>query len=151
MADLRQWLHDARLGDVHTYIQSGNIVIDHPAKLDVASLVRDAITTGSGLDVPVLVRSAKELTDLVACNPYDDDGPRVHVSFLDTAPDRALLEGASEQDWSPEEYTVLGRDVYLHLPHGMGKSFMVPRLKFLKDATTRNWNTVLALVEMSTR
>ena len=42
----------------------------------------------------------------------------------------------------------MGRDVFLHVPDGMGRSAMVPRLALVKGATVRNWNTVQRLVAM---
>jgi uncharacterized protein (DUF1697 family) len=70
------------------------------------------------------------------------------VSFLADVPDAVATKTANASDWAPEEFTMVGREVYLHLPEGMGRSVMVPRLKLIKNATTRNWNTVLALVDL---
>jgi uncharacterized protein (DUF1697 family) len=149
MADLQAWLNDAGFGEVRTYIQSGNVVIEHPAKIDVVTRVHDAIAQNSGFDVPVIVRTARELSAVVASNPYPGVEPtRLHVSFLQRAPDDATVKLAAEDDWRPERFNVVGRDVYLHLPDGMGQSVMVPKLKLIKNATTRNWNTVLALVDL---
>ena len=150
MADLADWLVDAGFTKVRTYIQSGNVVLDHSPRQDVASSVRQLIAERAGLDVAVVVRSASELRDVVARNPYLGAEPtQLHVSFLDAALDPAALLKARQRDWSPEEFTVDDRVVYLHLPHGMGQSVMVPRLTMLKRATTRNWNTVLALRDLA--
>jgi uncharacterized protein (DUF1697 family) len=149
MADLQAWLSDAGFKEVRTYIQSGNVVFDHLAKIDVVTRVHDAIAENSGFDVPVIVRTAHELSALVASNPYLGVEPtQLHVSFLPSAPDDAALKVAANDDWRPEEFSVVGRDVYLHLPDGMGKSVMAPKLKLIKNATTRNWNTVLALSDL---
>ena len=152
MADLRSWLRAAGVEVISTYIQSGNVVIEHAPKFEVASRVHDAIEEHSGFDVPVIVRTASELSAIVAANPFPGVEPtRLHVSFLADAPDAAAKEAAAAQEWTPEEFTVVGREVFLHLPEGMGRSVMVPRLKLIKSATTRNWNTVLALVELADR
>ena len=149
MADLRAWLDAAGFTDVRTYIQSGNVVVEHETKLDVASRVHDAIEEHSGLDVPVIVRTSQELSAIVAANPYHGVEPtRLHVSFLADVPDAVATKTANASDCAPEEFTMVGREVYLHLPEGMGRSVMVPRLKLIKNATTRNWNTVLALVDL---
>jgi len=150
MADLAGWLEDAGFTGVRTYIQSGNVVLDHPPRQDVAASVRQVIAERAHIDVAVVVRSSQELRDIVARNPYLGVEPtQLHVSFLDAAPDPAALLTASQRDWSPEEFSVEDRVVYLHLPHGMGRSVMVPRLAMLKNATTRNWNTVAALRELA--
>jgi uncharacterized protein (DUF1697 family) len=89
------------------------------------------------------------MKSVVAANPYQGaESTHLHVSFLDSAPDKTLLAKIRSDQWLPEEYTVIGREVYLHLPNGMGRSVMVPRLKLIKDATTRNWNTVLAMKKL---
>lgn len=152
MANLRAWLSGVGFQNVHTYIQSGNVVIEHAKRVDVAARVHDAIEQNSGLDVPVIVRSVEEMSGVVASNPYPGMEPtRLVVSFLHTTPDDAALHAAAVGDWRPEAFTVVGRDVYLFLPSGVGRSLMVPRLTLIKSATTRNWNTVLALVDLANR
>jgi uncharacterized protein (DUF1697 family) len=149
MNKLTAWLEEAGFTSVTTYIQSGNVIVNHRARRDVATAVREVITQHTGWDIPVIVRSAEEMRNIVGANPYPDAGPKeLHVSFLDAVPDDAVLLTARADEWLPEEFTLNGREVYLHLPQGMGKSVMVPRLKLLKGATTRNWNTVLALNDM---
>jgi uncharacterized protein (DUF1697 family) len=68
----------------------------------------------------------------------------LHVSFLDAAP--TVVYGLVDtQRWLPEEFTVIGRDIYLHVPDGIGRLVAAPRLIAIKNCTTRNWNTVLKL------
>jgi uncharacterized protein (DUF1697 family) len=149
MANLTSWLEAAGFTSVETYIQSGNVVLGHDARCDVKKLVRDTIAEHTGWDVRVLVRSVAEMRSVVAANPYPGaESTQLHVSFLDEAPDEAALALNRSDEWLPEEYTVISREVYLHLPDGMGRSVMVPRLKLIKDATTRNWNTVLAMKKL---
>ena len=146
MVNLTSWLEAAGFTSVETYIRSGNVVLGHDQRCDVKCLVHDTIAEHTGWDVRVLVRSAAEMQSVVAANPYPGaESTHLHVSFLDSAPDEALLATNRSDEWLPEEYTVIGREVYLHLPNGMGRSVMVPRLKLIKDATTRNWNTVVAM------
>ncbi len=153
MSDLTDWLTDVGFTSVRTYIHSGNVVIEHSKAHDVGHLVHQVIAERARLDITVLVRSARELREVVARNPYATDTAtpaQLHVSFLDDAPPTAP-SGARRDGWLPEEFTISDRCVYLFLPHGMGRSVMVPRLALLKSATTRNWNTVLALSELASR
>ena len=167
MADLARWLEEVGFTSVRTYIQSGNVVLEHAAPRvgarvaasadatndatdDVARLVHQTIVERCGLDVKVMVRSALELRQVVDANPYVGASPtQLHVSFFDQPPDASTMARLQALDFSPEEFTPAGRTIYLHLPHGMGRSAMVPRLRVLKDATTRNWNTVLALCDLA--
>ena len=152
MAALADWLRVAGFSSVTTYIQSGNVVLEHSRAVDVGAVVHRAIIEHTGHDIRVLVTSATELREIVDANPYDGLSPtQLHVSFFEHAPDASVLARLAATDWSPEEFSVAGRVLYLHLPHGMGRSVMVPRLTVLKEATTRNWNTVLALSELASR
>jgi len=55
-------------------------------------------------------------------------------------------------DYSPDEFFIKGREVYLHCPGGYGKtklsnSFFEKKLGV--KTTTRNWNTVATLVDLA--
>ncbi len=148
MADLKTWLESAGFTSITTYIQSGNVVLEHGARVNVQALVRDAIVEHTGWNIAVIVRSASEMRHVVTANPYPGVEPtKLHVSFLDTPP-QDIDATLDTLRWLPEEFTVVGRDVYLHVPNGMGQSIMAPRLTAIKGATTRNWNTVLKLLEL---
>lgn len=150
MGDLRTWLQDSGLHDVRTYIHSGNAVVEHAATTHVAGVVHDAIERASGLDVPVIVRTATEFTSVLAASPFKEGTlAHWHVAFLEHPPEAAALLATHQRDWQQEEFEVIGREVYLYLPDGLGRSAMVQRLALLKHATIRNWNTVQALGKMA--
>ena len=156
MASLRAGLEAAGCHGVATYVQSGNVVATPPADAgrDVAGWLEHTIGEIAGFDVPVVVRSATELKQTVAHNPYPQaGGTLLHVVFCsaEPAPFAADLDALA-----PEHATVHGSDVYLHLPNGMGRA-QLPTLvdKELRRAgivgTARNWNTVQRLLEMAVR
>ncbi len=86
MADLRALFGQEGYGDVRTYVQSGNIVLDSTAT--AAELEREAaalISQRFGFDVPVVVRTGRQLAAVVKRNPLGDvadDPKRYQVSFL---------------------------------------------------------------------
>ena len=90
MADLRALFGEAGYADVRTYVQSGNIVLESTAK--PAELEREAaalISERFGFDVPVVVRTARQLAAVVKLNPLGDvadDPKRYQVSFLTEKP-----------------------------------------------------------------
>ena len=59
------------------------------------------------------------------------------------------MDGAS---FLPDEFRLLGREVYLHCPNGYGKT-KINNAFFERtlgvSATTRNWKTVTTLATMS--
>ena len=153
MTDLRDICESAGCTDVLTYIQSGNVVFSHAtASADmVEKALRRALADATGRDIPVMVRSRAHLQRIVDKNPYPKAAPKaLHVAFLAAAPDAAVAKAFDRAKYAPEEFFVAGRDVYLHLPNGVGTSKLVPALTArLPAATVRNWNTVQKLLQMA--
>ncbi|HEX5095832.1 MAG TPA: DUF1697 domain-containing protein [Acidimicrobiia bacterium] len=153
MSDLRDICAGAGCTDVATYIQSGNVVFSHStASADsVASMLERALQQATGRDVAVMVRSRAQLQKVVDKNPYKNAEPQtLHVAFLAAAPAAAAINAFDRAKYAPEEFVVAGRDVYLHLPNGVGKTKLLPPLTAkLPAATVRNWNTVQKLLEMA--
>jgi uncharacterized protein (DUF1697 family) len=153
MAALRAELEAAGCTDVATYIQSGNVVLTlPPQKAD--DWLASTISEIAGFDVAVVVRTARQLATTVNRNPYPDaSGSKLHVVFYDTAPKWVTTFDLTP--FEPEHCRLVGRDLYLSLPNGMGRAVLPVALereaKRRKDAavgTARNWNTVLTLATM---
>jgi uncharacterized protein (DUF1697 family) len=159
MTDLRAIYEELGHHDVVTYVQSGNVVSRTNARSAAAvqRAVRGAIAQDLGLDVEVVVRTPRELRAILDGNPYLRVRPRpdpktLHVTFLATKPDAALVRALDEQAFAPDEFRVVGRDVYVSCPGGYGRTkinntWFERRLQVA--ATTRNWNTVNKLAEMA--
>lgn len=155
MADLRRHLEDLGCTDVATYIQSGNVVLTPPAiERPLDDWLSEQIGALAGYSVPTITRTARELDAVVAHNPYPSaSGTMLHVVFFAGQPARALLDGLDA--FAPEECTLVGCDLYLHLPNGMGRALLNVALdKAVKrqraaPGTARNWNTVLKLQQMA--
>jgi uncharacterized protein (DUF1697 family) len=136
--------------DVRTYVQSGNVVYSGPK--NVATSLEQSLRTDLGVRSPVLVRSGGELAAVVAAKPYAADGKAVSVTFLGARPQRAALAGVDPAGYGTDEFVVIGSEIYLHTPSGYGRSKLNNAFwerKLSTVATTRNWNTVLALAEMT--
>ncbi len=158
MASVRATLEAAGCGEVRTYIQSGNAVFRHE-ETDEAGLRDDleaAIGATAGFAVPVVLRTADEWAATVAANPYPaagTDPKALHVVFLSAAPADGGLEALDLARFAPEELTLLGRELHLFLPGGMGRSKLAAALTdrtLGAVATARNWTTVLKLQAMLT-
>ena len=156
MASLRATLEAAGCAEVRTYIQSGNAVFRHD-EADEASLrelLEAAIAETAGFAVPVVLRTAAEWEATVAANPYSAGGtdPKaLHVVFLLEPPASGALDALDLDRFAPEELTVVGREVHLLLPDGIGRSKLAAALtdrKLGAVATVRNWNTVVKLQAM---
>jgi uncharacterized protein (DUF1697 family) len=156
MPALRTLVESLGHTDVETYLQSGNVVFT-PAKggRDVAAGLERAIAEATGHDVPVLVRTGKELAQVVKANPYPVDDPtKVVVAFLGEEIEPAELGLAELESYAPDELTRIGRELYVSVPNGQGTSKLMLALTKPRQptiVTVRNWRTVEALAEMTAR
>jgi uncharacterized protein (DUF1697 family) len=84
----------------------------------------------------------------------DLEPKQLHVTYL-SAPATPDRFAAIRQDaFLPEEFRLGDRALYLYAPNGLGRSKLAeqlskPRITKGVTATTRNWNTVVKLVEMT--
>jgi uncharacterized protein (DUF1697 family) len=88
-------------------------------------------------------------------NPFvkgKKDPTKLHVTFLAENPARAKVSKLDPERAEPDEFRVVGRQVYLHCPNGYGRSKLT-NAYFEKQlgvpATTRNWRTVTKLGELT--
>jgi uncharacterized protein (DUF1697 family) len=158
METLREIYVKAGFAKVRTYVQSGNVVFEStqedPSVL--SKRIEFHIEQTCGYAVPVFIRKAHELQEILAGNPFlngrNEDPSKLHVTFLY----QSLLETV----WSklvtprdiPDEFARGEFAIYLFCPNGYGKtklsnSFFERKLGVL--ATTRNWKTVNALYKMA--
>jgi len=154
MAALRDTCTSVGCEDVVTYIQSGNVVLKSKLTADeLRTALEGAIAGEFGFSPAVMIRTAKEISAVVDRNPFaGSDDKAVHVGFLHAAPDAATKKCLGAIDCAPEELTVVGRDIYLHLPNGMGRAALPVQMERClrpTPVTVRNWRTVTKLVELS--
>ncbi|HEX6657102.1 MAG TPA: DUF1697 domain-containing protein [Ilumatobacter sp.] len=141
---------------VSTYIQSGNVVFE--AKRDEAAVtaaLRKVLTEKHGLNVPVVVRSAREMDRLADSHPGLNAGvePRyLHIVFLDKKVEQAHVHRVDGARFDPDTFAVDGREIYVTYPNGSGRSKLTIEVferAFGVTATARNVNTVRALVKLA--
>ena len=149
---------EAGCDDVRTYIQSGNVLFraDPVLAENIPSLISASILSSHGYRVPVIIRTAGELQDVVKANPFADTGAetdRLLVLFLADLPDPAHVEALDPNRSPGDEFAVLGREVYLHCPNGVARSKLTTSYfdsKLSTTSTARNWRTVGKLLELAT-
>jgi uncharacterized protein (DUF1697 family) len=158
MADLRRALETSGLESVETYLRSGNVAFDSEEENRSRLLGRleELLAAEFGFDIPVVVVTAEDLTRVVDANPYAEpaaaDPTKVHVTFLEPMPAPSAWQDMEAQDFGDETFELGETWVYLHLPNGMGRASLpgaVERAVGDAVATTRNWRTVLRLVELA--
>lgn len=158
MKDLCAMAAELGFDEVSSYIQSGNLLLrsDRGAEA-VGVAVGDGIAERFGFRCAATVRSASQLAAVVAASPYAaiaTDHTHLHVTFLIApatgADAMASLAGLDLPSYAPETLQVVGEEVHLHLPNGIGRSRLATDLAKRKHAvngTTRNWRTVSELAD----
>ncbi|WP_199546876.1 DUF1697 domain-containing protein [Streptomyces sp. N35] len=159
MAELRTLLTGLGYGEVRTHLQSGNAFFtavkgDEQA---LAAKISAAIEQHFGFPVDCLVRDHTYLRNVADACPFpaaDLEPKQLHVTYLSRQPDPERYAGLDQAPFLPEEFRLGDRCVYLYAPDGLGRSKLgetLSRPKLTKGmiATTRNWNTVTKLVELT--
>lgn len=152
MAELRALLSGLGYTGVATLLNSGNAVFyaprGRPAKhaADIAA----AISRQLKVEVPVIVKSASELSAIIAENPINagaEEHPRLLVAFAQDAGALSSLEAIASLVVPPERFSVGKYAAYFFRATGMLESKAGKALlgKAGKSATTRNWATILKL------
>jgi uncharacterized protein (DUF1697 family) len=156
MAELKSICESLGFTDVHTYLQSGNVVLRSRSASGVGAKIEQGLRSSAEMDVKVIVRTPAELRAVIDATPFDDgsdrDPSRTVVAFLDGVPAPEKLDALEKLRRPDEELHPRGREIYAHFPSGINDSKLAAALtdkKLGTACTVRNWNTVLALMEIS--
>lgn len=157
MSELAELYESLGFEKVRTYLQSGNVVFSHAGKetATVTLKIEKALKQRLGLEVTVFTRNSDELRNVVSRNPFAEENlSKLHVTFLRTRPVNLPMDKLNALRDRYEEFAIKSREVYLFLPNGIGRSKLsnnfLERMLGIK-ATTRNWNTVTALLDLATQ
>jgi uncharacterized protein (DUF1697 family) len=159
MADLRTLMEGLGHDGVRTYLQSGQAVFtpDHGDEESLAAELTRAIEQRYGFTVDVIVRDHAYLKAIADACPFpaaDLEPKQLHVTYFSAPVDEDRFAAIDRDAHLPEEFRLGDRALYLYAPNGLGRSKLAealsrPRLTKGIVATTRNWNTVLKLVELT--
>lgn len=160
MEALRALYESLKLRDAQTYVQSGNVIFrtDERGIARLTKRIEDGIERKFGFRADVILRTAAEMGDVVARNPFAKrrgiEPSKLLVSFLATDPGAEAREKVLQIQCDPEEMRIDDREVYIYFPNGIGRSKLsLARLeKTLKvPGTGRNWNSVTKMLDMAER
>lgn len=159
MPELRTVLGELGHSDIATHLQSGNAAFrsEDEDENALAAALEQALHQRFGFSVGCIVRSGSYLAAVADACPFpaaELEGRQLHVTYLDRAVDPERLAALDAQAYLPEAFGLGDRCVYLYAPDGLGRSKLAaalarPQLTKGLTATTRNWNTVAKLVEMT--
>lgn len=155
MARLREVMEAAGYGRVRTWIQSGNLLIDtQETAAQAAARVRSLIRQEIGPDLAVIARSAQEIRQVLADNPFQDasdDPARVFYAFFENPPGKEALDTQRARDFGDNRLVVTAHAAYMYIPADYTKASLnaaVVEKAAAVAVTMRNGNTLRKLVEM---
>lgn len=161
MAELKQLFQGMGLSSVKTYIQSGNVLFKSDEDAEVlGKKIEDSIEKAFGFPVPVILRTDKELEDIVINCPFSKEqilsaqstceGESFYVSLMLKSPLQENLQVLDKYKSENEEYVIKGKEVFLLFRYSIRKSKVASNLHRLAvPSTVRNWKTINKLVTIA--
>ncbi|MFF7970977.1 DUF1697 domain-containing protein [Streptomyces sp. NPDC007905] len=159
MADLRTLMTGLGHDGVRTHLQSGQAVFttDHGDEESLAAELARAIEERFGFPVDVIVRDHAYLRAVAEACPFpaaELEARQLHLTYFSAPVTPERFAGIDPDAHLPEEFRLGDRCLYLYAPQGLGRSKLAEVLSRRSTkgviATSRNWNTVLKLVELTT-
>ncbi|MDD7794288.1 DUF1697 domain-containing protein [Clostridium sp. 'White wine YQ'] len=161
MAELKKALESIGLLEVKTYIQSGNVLFKSSEdKKIIKEKIEREIEKTFKISLTVVLRTSTELEDIINNCPFSDeqikdaeshsDSECLYVALLTDSPLQENVEKLKSYKSENDEYSIIGRDVYLLFKNSIRNSKLANNLHKLDvPATVRNWKTISKLVALS--
>lgn len=156
MEQLVEVLQNLGCQQVKTYIQSGNVLLEHALsdKQALALLICEQVSEAFAFKVSIMLLSVEEFRCAAKQNPFpqaENEGKTLHLYFLGAKPINADLAGLEASKNGSELYQIVDQVFYLHAPDGIGRSKLAAKAEKLLGVkvTARNWNTVNKLLGIS--
>ena len=152
MSDLKKELIEAGFQNPQTYLQSGNLILEdqrsiHAVNQEIQALIKDKFD----IEISVLTYSDHVFQEIFKSQPFIGSSfatKKIYFSFLNTIPDKNLLDEFLNKTFSGEKFIVRNGVLYGYYENGYGKSKMngssIER-NLKVTCTARNFNTVQKL------
>jgi len=154
MANLRQLFENLGFQEVQTYIQSGNVVFQSDTKAEKSEeLIYNSILKNYGWDIPLLVKTATEIKNILDNCPFPQEKKeKSYFMLLQSTPSSEKVLEIEMISYPDEEFVITNSCVYLYSEIGAAKAkcstnFFERKLKV--NATARNFRTMNKLMEMA--
>lgn len=158
MADFKQLLLTHGFQNIQTYIQSGNIFCqsNHQKKPIIKQQIESLILENYGFEVIAFVLNSLDLKNIILNNPFIQHQvpiEKLYCTFLEKQPDLETEKQLLQFKTEDEVFVFDGSLLYFCYHNGYGRAkvtnpFVEKKLKM--QATTRNWKTMMKLLDMST-
>lgn len=153
MADLKVLFESLGFTEVRTYIQSGNVIFS-ASESDVHALaISEAIEKKYEFKVPVLVKTASEVEEILSNCPFSEEKMlKSYFVLLFEAPSEETKKAINPEIFPSEEFIITDACVYLYVSAGMGKAKCTNNFferKLNVNATARNYRTMVKIISLS--
>jgi uncharacterized protein (DUF1697 family) len=154
MAELRELFESLGHSNVHTLLNSGNVIFDAKGAAAGTTKLRAAIEAGIekrfGFGSATVVITAETLAAVIAANPFEKiatDPSRYLVAFPLESGHPAACKPLLAESWKPDQLELGAHAAYLWCASGILESKLLSAyMRAAKSsATTRNWATVLKI------
>lgn len=156
MTDLRALARELGYLRPRTVVATGNLVFEAEERdpRGVEARLEPAVAARFGRRIDVIVRPARDWPRLLDGNPFREPAeatPATVHARVQRVPLRNGVPAELERFRAEgERMAVVGGDLWLHLPHGAGRSRLAAAVTPHRAGagTFRNWNTLRRLGEM---
>jgi uncharacterized protein (DUF1697 family) len=152
MADLRKTMEKMGFKKVKTLLNSGNVIFDGAFKpiTDPEELVSTGLEKAFGFPIPVLIRTAEEIRELIRSQPFEGveetKDTRLYVSFLKHEPETQIQLPWTADDGSFRILSVHQKAICsvldLSVTNTVKGMDALGKLFGKATMTTRNWKTI---------
>ena len=156
MKDLTEIFVRAGCTVVRSYIQSGNVIFQATERVSkkLPECVSAELRQQFGFEGRMVIRTTDEIRWVAENNPFPKEGAAAEllsVMFLSDPPNQSLIALLDPQRSPSDRFVVEGKTIFLYTPTGLAKTkltnaFFDSKLKAF--GTSRNWRTVLKLLEL---
>lgn len=157
MDQLKKVFEEIGFTNVKTLLNSGNVTFETVEKNDAAyKKITEKLKYVFGWEIGVIIRSQKELETLVEENMFKNikvtSETRLYVTFLSEKPKTNLKIPYESKDKDFKILKVTEKEIFsvLTLTPKMNttEAMAIIEKEFGKKVTTRNWNTLLKVVNL---
>jgi uncharacterized protein (DUF1697 family) len=159
MAELALLYRDMGFTDAKTYIQSGNVIFSsnrEETDSDISLKIEKAILEKFNYKIPVMIRTVREMQDLVSSNPFLNEGnfepSKMAVIFLHEECIISQIQKAADIDYPPDKFWISGKEIFIYCPNGFGRTKLYTTFfekKIGVTGTARNWKTITTLIDIA--
>ena len=161
MTDLTALYNRLGFRDAETFIQSWNVIFSNPEDQpleELSAIIEEAILKRFKFNIPVLMRSAEDLKEVIYVNPFAEEvnfnPEKLAVIFLYEIPLKEQIEKVRNIDYPPDKFKINGKEIYIYCPNGFGKTKLYTNFfenKMKVTGTARNWKTINTIYGMAVK